>query len=186
MNYHIKQSEINTIAILLSISIVFSFDITYVLAQEKESGTSSNMVELQPENNQPSDTTGVVGVTVIKTEVKSDSENTEEINTKDYLPNEIDELNEDNITTKIYKSSDSSLDLIEDNSNLDPAIENDILSKDELLQRSNKNKYYRRTKKADSNLITLPSKRAMLPWLILMSMVVLLGVIFNFLKKKKL
>lgn len=170
MNYHIKQLEINIFTILLSISIVFSFDITYVLAQEKESGSSSGVTESM----------------VIEPEVNDDSEDTEEINTKDYLPNEINELNEEDITTKIYKSSDPSLDLIEDNSNLDPSIENDVLSKDELLQRSKKDKYFRRTKKANSNMITLPSKRAMLPWLILVSMVVLLGVIFDFLKKKKL
>ena len=183
MNYYIKQLGINTFAVLLSISIVFSFDISYVKAQENSNNNSPNQADLKTEDKQPSN---IAEMTDIKLDIKGDSEEQEEINTKDYLPNEINELNEDNITTKIYKSSDPSLDLLEDDSSLDPSIENDVLSKDELFQKNKKNKYYKRNKKTESNIINLPSKRAMLPWLILISMVILLGVIFSFLKKKKL
>ena len=173
----------NTFTILLSIFIVFSFDISYVKAQENPNNDSPNQVNLKTENKQPGNTTET---TDIKSDIKGDSEEQEEINAKDYLPNEINELNEDNITTKIYKSSDPSLDLFEDNSSLDPSVENDVLSKDELFQNNKKNKYYRRNKKTESNVINLSSKHTMLPWLILISMVILLGVIFNYLKKKKL
>ena len=144
--------------------------------------------ESSSSSNQPSDTTGTVEIKDV-TATKSDYEEQGEINTKDYLPNEINELDEENITTKIYKSSDPALDLIEDNSNLDPSIENDVLSKDELFQKSKKctkQKYFQRHKKKELTVISVPSKRELLPWLVLIVLVLFLSLLFRFLLKKKI
>jgi len=118
--------------------------------------------------------------------IETSGEPEEEIKTKDYLPDEIDELNEENITTKIYKSSDPSLELIEDNSSLDPSIESDVLTKDELFKKG-KGKYkHHKQHKQNKPKFALPSKRQMLPYAILVGLIFLLGILFKFLAKKKL
>ena len=52
---------------------------------------------------------------------------------KDILDQNVDELEDSGITTKIYKSTDQTIELIDKGSNFDPTIENFIINKSILL-----------------------------------------------------
>ena len=108
--------------------------------------------------------------------------------TTSIVEEEFEKLEESNITTKIYEGASSSNDLTDKESNLDFTIQDDVITKDELLnKKNNKNKVYNRKKnlgvkdvKASSN------KLVMLPWLVLIVLVLVLGVIFRVLIKRKI
>ena len=97
-----------------------------------------------------------------------------------------DEANDSGITTKIYKSSSPPSELLDEGSNLNAATDNDILSKNELVKR-------KKSKKANSELIENnktcnaenKNTHTALPWLILISLALSLGIIFSVLIRKK-
>lgn len=98
----------------------------------------------------------------------------------------VDELDESNITTKVYKSNDPALDLIEDKeSMLDPTLESEILNKDELIGMSKvtnrkaiKMDYREQLEKSRNSMFV------MLPWLVSILLITLLVIIFRFFVKK--
>lgn len=99
---------------------------------------------------------------------------------------DLNDFDESGITTKIYKSNDSALDLFDNNeSMLDPTNENDILNKDELISMSKIIK--RKTKKLmiQKEPSALDSKTiVILPWIVSIVLMLLLTFIFKFLIQK--
>ena len=110
--------------------------------------------------------------------------------TTDIGEEELDKLEESNITTKIYQGADSSNDVTEKESSLDFVIQDDVITKDELLNKSknkNRNKIYKREKNLTvQESKTSKSRFVILPWIVLFGLIVSLGVIFNVLIKKKI
>ncbi len=114
----------------------------------------------------------------------TDSTRTSVVN--DSSEEEVDELDDSNITTKVYKSNDPALDLIEDKeSMLDPTLESEILNKDELIGMS---KLTRRKAIKSDYIEQLGKSRnsmfLMLPWVISIILIVFLVIIFRFFVKK--
>ncbi len=105
---------------------------------------------------------------------------------EDSSEEEVDELDESNITTKVYKSNDPALDLIEDKeSMLDPTLESEILNKDELIGMSKvtnrkaiRMDYREQLEKSRNSMFV------MLPWLVSIVLIALLVIIFRFFVKK--
>ena len=103
---------------------------------------------------------------------------------------DINELDNTGITTKIYKSNDTSFEqIIEDESNLDSSVSSDIISKDELLYKneSSKNKILKRIKQTYQvqNKTNPGNKSFIIYWLISMILVILLAVIIKFVANKQ-
>lgn len=102
---------------------------------------------------------------------------------------DINELDNTGITTKIYKSNDTSFEqIIEDESNLDSSVSSDIISKDELLyKKESSNKILKRNKQTYQvqNKTNPGNKSFIIYWLISMILVVLLAVIIKFVANKQ-
>ena len=107
-----------------------------------------------------------------------------------------DELDEDkdgdrdsNITTKVYKSTDPSYELLEDESEVDPTLESDLVSKEDLISMyqygkgKGKSKLVQRSKITDVKLAT-NENHIIYPWVISLVLILSLGFIFKFLIKK--
>ncbi len=104
-----------------------------------------------------------------------------------YFSDDINELDEESITTKIYKSTDPSLELIDSYTSLDPSIENDIITQEELFSKKHKlrkPKVLQKTKAYDANNVPV-ARHSIMPWLILILMIFILGAIFKFILSKK-
>lgn len=98
---------------------------------------------------------------------------------------EINELDESNITTEIYKSNDQSINLLEDKANTDPTIKSDILNKEELL---NGNKSYKQKLSKNNGKVSKISRSfdsIILPWFIAVVLIAALSVVFKIVIKKK-
>ena len=97
---------------------------------------------------------------------------------------------ESTITTKIYKSTDPTLDFLEEQTKLQYVLESDILTKDELLSKSKKNKITKRRKSIHKETEAIDIKKNeysfLLPWIVLFLLVSILGLIFKMLKKIKI
>ena len=99
---------------------------------------------------------------------------------------DVNELYDSNITTKIYKSSDPALDLLDDKeSMLDQTLEGEILNKDELISMS---KIIKRKSESIPTRKKIESKKKlefiMLPWVMSIILVFFLTLIFRFLVQK--
>ena len=102
---------------------------------------------------------------------------------------DLTELDDSNITTKIYKSTDKFSRILDENLNTETAVEHDVITKDELIRQGNKkhkkDRYIKREKKQDE-ATQQPCLSIFLPWLSLILLAALLGAIFYFMKKKKI
>lgn len=101
--------------------------------------------------------------------------------------NELDELSKSSITTKIYRSNDPALDLIEGSSEINTTSFSDLINKDELLKNKNskiierkitKNEFKRRVSFIEQ------LKRLILPWFITFVLAVVLALIFKYVVKR--
>ena len=102
-----------------------------------------------------------------------------------YMDEEFDELDESSITTKIYKSSDPELDLIKKEENIDPAIGDDVLTKEELLTMNKKYEYKLLNSNENINRKTPRNIRSMLfPWFVSFILIGCLVLVFKFLVRK--
>ncbi len=96
------------------------------------------------------------------------------------------------ITTKIYRSTDPTLDFLEEQTKLQYVLESDILTKDELLNKSkrNKNKIIKRKKSIHKETEAVDIKKNeysfLLPWIVVFLLISILGLIFKMLKKIKI
>ena len=99
---------------------------------------------------------------------------------------ELNQSNESDITTKIYKSTDPSFELLDKQSDIDPASETDILSKEELIskKKNHTSSVIHRKKKIESGVVEEKS-RTLLPWLVLVLLILILSFIFKYLLQKK-
>ncbi|OGI20563.1 MAG: hypothetical protein A3B68_05835 [Candidatus Melainabacteria bacterium RIFCSPHIGHO2_02_FULL_34_12] len=119
----------------------------------------------------------------------------QEVSSPDNRSNEVDEsflsddeLSDENITTKIYKSTDPSLDLLELDTNLDPSLENDVLTKDELLRRNKKNL---KSKIIDKNIekykaLAINGNGKFFPWVMLVILIIAVWGLFKVILKRKI
>ncbi len=126
---------------------------------------------------------------VIPSNKKADDKNlnSEKSKEKDFN-DEFGEEEEPNITTKIYRSVDPSIDLLEKYTKLQSVLEDDVLTKDELLGKPimtkskvikrgvTKNSFEKERRKDDDNY---------LPWIIFCTLIFFLAVIFNIMTKVK-
>lgn len=104
---------------------------------------------------------------------------------EDPLDDDLDKQGESRITTKIYRSDDPSLDLIDETSNIDPTIQSDVVDKDDLLMGGKIHGRKKNIIHEDMNKQVSIGKRKMLfPWLIAFVLVVFLSVIFKYLIRK--
>ena len=104
---------------------------------------------------------------------------------EDPLDDDLDKQDESRITTKIYRSDDPSLDLIDETSNIDPTIQSDVVDKDDLLMGGKIHGRKKNILHEDMNKQVSIGKRKMLfPWLIAFVLVVFLSVIFKYLIRK--
>ena len=101
---------------------------------------------------------------------------------------DLTELDDSNITTKIYKSTDKFSKVLDEQFNSETAVEHDVITKNELIRQGNKkhkkDRYIERGKKQDE-ATQQPSLSIFLPWLFLILLTAVLGAIFYFMKKKK-
>ena len=100
-----------------------------------------------------------------------------------------DELPESDITTKIYRSTDSSneaLDGIE--SELDPSLDLDVINKEDLINMHShlKNKIIKREKSKDNANIKKLAGNVFLPWLLFAVILVLLLTLMKIIKQVKI
>ena len=100
---------------------------------------------------------------------------------------EPNELQESDITTKIYRSTDSTAELLEQETNTGTAIEEDVFTKEDIIEKDkkSKSKIFKRAKTNKTD-INQNNKNLFLPWVVLILLIVVLSVIFKFLLKKKL
>ena len=104
-----------------------------------------------------------------------------------------DDLDEDeiepNITTKIYRSVDPSIDLLEKYTKLQSVLEDDVLTKDELLGKPIKNKTKiikrARIKNVSEKEYRKDDDSHFLPWIVFFTLIFLLAGIFNIVTKVK-
>lgn len=102
-----------------------------------------------------------------------------------YMNEELDELEESNITTKIYKSSDPFFDLLEKEANIDPTIGDDVLTKEELLIMNKEHEYKLLNNYENKNRKAPRSIRSILfPWFVAFVLIGCLGLVFKFLVRK--
>lgn len=105
------------------------------------------------------------------------------IDTEMSAEDDVNELGKANITTRVYKSNDPALELLDNPANINAATLSDLLSKEELLK----------GRKADSenssnrnSAVFRKSLRSVLfPWFILFGLVLFLSLIFRFITQTK-
>ena len=93
----------------------------------------------------------------------------------------------DGVSTKIYKSTDPTSDLVEDMSETEPAFDDYVIKKDELLKmHGKKSKIQVRSKSnTQADTVQAPHKNQFFPWLILILLIGSLILVFKFLFKFK-
>lgn len=84
---------------------------------------------------------------------------------------------ESDITTKIYKSSDKSSDVLLENVGTESSFSDDVISKDQLLRGGK----IVRSKHSNSNYLTVRSGNPFLPWVLLTVLVLFQVLIFRLL-----
>ena len=101
--------------------------------------------------------------------------------------NELEELNESSITTKIYRSNDPALDLIENDSEVNTTSFSDLINKDELIKKKGSKIVERKIIKNEvrSHVGFIQQlKRLLMPWFITLLLGVGLALIFKYVVKK--
>lgn len=99
-----------------------------------------------------------------------------------------DEMPEVDITTKIYRSADLSTESLDKSeSNLDPAIDANVIDKDELIRNSKSMIYVfsKDSKQANGKLLNKPSN-LFLPWVLLFLILIIIFVVLMVVKKIKI
>ena len=100
-----------------------------------------------------------------------------------------DELPESDITTKIYRSTDSSNEVLDEaESELDPSLDVDVLSKEDLIhmQSSSKSKIIKRIKAKNEINARKPVGNVFLPWISFAIILIVLFVLMRVVKKIKI
>lgn len=101
--------------------------------------------------------------------------------------NELEELDESGITTKIYRSNDPALDLIENDSEVNTTSFSDLVNKDELIKKKGSKIVERKLAKNQTRRhvgLFEQLKRLLMPWLITLGLAIGLTLIFKYVVKK--
>lgn len=101
----------------------------------------------------------------------------------------LNEIDDSDITTKIYKSSDPSTKLLEEQFSIDTTIDDDILSKDELIRGKDQSKrkiIQRKVKLEEDSPQRNKNNFSVLPFVCLIGLIIFLILIFKLVKMKKL
>lgn len=176
-NFRVKN--INTLVLVLVVlSIFLCVDFTIAAVSKTKNPQTYKPSNSKRHNPKPASMDSNINVN------SPSSESTDKESTDSF-----DELNQSNgsdITTKIYKSTDPSFELLDKQSDIDPASETDILSKEELIskKKNHKSGIIHRKKRIESQLIE-EKKQTLMPWLLLILLVLVLGFIFKYLLQKK-
>lgn len=98
-----------------------------------------------------------------------------------------DEMPDTDITTKIYRSADLSTEsLNKSESELDPAVDADVIDKDELIRNSKSMIYvFGKDKQTSGKLLNKPSN-PFLPWILLFVILTIIFVVLMVAKKTKI
>ena len=98
----------------------------------------------------------------------------------------IDDSDDSGITTKIYRSTDQSSKLLEENFSKDTAIDIDLINKEEFIKHRNGiNRKLFTINNRKNKLVKSKQDNNFLPIIAIFLMFLLLSIIFNFIKKKK-
>lgn len=90
------------------------------------------------------------------------------------------------ITTKIYKSSDLSNDLIDEEVNIQNSFEEDIINKDDLIKNKLTKRDLETSISSSNNTRYISTSQMLLPWIILVSFISILAVLFKILNDNKI
>ena len=119
---------------------------------------------------------------------KSDSQNTDAMGANDAL-NEDDELHESDITTKIYRSTDNSSEVLEGaESELEPSLDVDVINKEDLISMQSrlKNKIVKRIRAENGVNDRKPYGNVFFPWLSFAVILILLLILMKVIKQIKI
>ena len=101
---------------------------------------------------------------------------------------DLDESIDSNITTKIYKSTDSSAELLQNDSNIAPSIEADVINKKELIKNvlNHHPKVINREaiNGIKNNKLIGNKPSLLLPVSLLVALIIILALIFKYLGRK--
>ena len=124
---------------------------------------------------------------ILKFEQKNTESKTPVPDVRTASDNELEELDESSITTKIYRSNDPALDLIENDSEVNTTSYSDLLNKDELIKKKGSKIVERKIAKNQTRRhvsFIQQLKRLMLPWFITFVLAIGLALIFKYVVKK--
>lgn len=117
---------------------------------------------------------------------KQESSNKPEDNT-DFPGDEIEQDEMSTITTRIYKSSDPSFELLQNDYDIDQSFDSDIIRKEELIGKSHGRTTYsiKHSKVNNVNNIFLSKYKIFFPFIVFLFIASLLAFVFRFLGSKK-
>ncbi|GEM_PF-4561450 len=124
---------------------------------------------------------------ILKFEQKDTESKTPVPNARTISGNELEELDESSITTKIYKSNDPALDLIENDSEVNTTSYSDLINKDELIKKKGSKIVERKIAKNQTRRHVSffeQLKRLLMPWFVTLVLAVGLTLIFKYVVKK--
>ena len=112
---------------------------------------------------------------------------TNETTGENFVEDELSGINDSDITTKIYRSTDPAAKLLENKYLNKDSLEGDILNKDDLLNKSKKHKVkLDRRKNNEDDKVKISRSNLLLPWIVLLVTCIILGIIFRLINQKKL
>lgn len=97
----------------------------------------------------------------------------------------LQETEESNITTKIYRSTDPSLERLDEGTQFEHTIQGEIIDKDELIGKSKSSKYTKRGISKEDKVVR-QRNNLLFPWLIAFTLLVILFFIFRIFIRRKL
>jgi len=106
----------------------------------------------------------------------------EDLKSKESL---LQEVEESNITTKIYKSTDPSLEKLNEGTQFEHTLQGEIIDKDELIGKSKSSKYTKRSVKKEDKA-TKQKNNFFFPWFMAFTLLIVLFFIFKVFLRKKL
>jgi hypothetical protein len=108
--------------------------------------------------------------------------------TQTILDNELEEPNDSSITTKIYRSNDPALDLIENDTEVNTTSFSDLINKEELINKKKGSKIVERKIARNDGRgrvgFVEQLKRLLMPWFITIVLAVGLTLIFKYVIKR--
>lgn len=102
---------------------------------------------------------------------------------KEQSSSNINDLDQSNITTKIYRSNDPALELLDNPTNINTTTLSDLLPKEELLK--GKKIIKQDLASNGASIIRKSLKSTLFPWVVLFGLIMLLSFVFKFVSQAK-